>query len=334
MVFDVRPLEQAHRDQMMGWRYAAPYAVYDGPTMAEGAACRGLFDAHGVLCGFFCWGEEARVPAALPLYGAEPGALDFGVGLSPDYAGRGTGLFAVERALDWLRGEKRPEAFRLAVYAWNGRAISVYARAGFLPRGQAGDFLLMARDERPWQEASRPLVSGMRVYPNDPPFDRHLYYTKENCGFDMSILSMTVHAGTHIDAPAHIGLPGGTESVPLDTLSGIVQLIDWETTGPDGVRAPRILLKNCGAGLRESDAEALVAQGVRLIGVDGLSVGSDACELPVHDLLLEKQVVILENAALDLFAPGFYEMRCLPLLMPGSDGAPARLLLREVRIWR
>jgi len=38
--------------------------------------------------------------------------------------------------------------------------------------------------------------------------------------------------------------------------------------------------------------------------------------------------VILEGLDLRAVAPGPYELICLPLLIPGSDGASARAILR------
>lgn len=332
MRFFVKPLTDEHIQTVMGWRYAAPYAIYnEGNSELSRAERRGLFDGADSLCGFFCWGEDARVPAALPLYQTEPDALDIGIGLAPEYAGRGLGLFALESALAWLAERMRPPAFRLAVHGWNVRAQRVYARAGFEPRATFGGFLLMERDDRPWLEASRPLVNGMEVYPDDPPFERRLYYKKEDCGWDMSVFGMTVHAGTHIDAPAHIGMPGGVETIPLETLSGVAQLVDYQKAGIREIRSPKVLIKGCAQGLSEKEARELLSLGVRMIGINGLTVGSEAFVMDVHRLLLEAGVVILENAALEGFAEGFYQMRCLPLLMPGSDGAPVRLLLRPER---
>jgi arylformamidase len=106
------------------------------------------------------------------------------------------------------------------------------------------------------------------------------------------------------------------------------------------------------------DAAAfLVAAGVRLVGIDYLSVdaytpagaeaeaeaapgagaatsaASGATAAPVHMILLGAGVVILEGLYMPraLVQPGSsYELLCLPLLLHGCDGAPTRALLRRL----
>lgn len=330
MRFSIRSLTQADQRAIAGWRYAAPYDVYNGSDDVCPTDCyRALTDAEGVFSGTFCWGEEARVNSAQAVYDASPGPMDFGIGLRPELAGHGAGIFASEAALTWLREAFHPTAFRLAVYAWNRRAQKVYARLGFVPLMTCGAFLLMQRDERPWRDATRPLQNGMPVYHADPGFDRHLLYHKENCGYDMSVFAMSAHSGTHVDAPAHIGLPGDVDSLPLECLNGSVQLLDWPTPDLAAIRSPRLLLKTGGRGLTPEETQALLDAGVTMLGLDAMSAGEGDTEFTVHQMLLSAGVIILENAALEDFAPGWYAMRCLPLRMPGSDGAPVRLLLRE-----
>ncbi len=330
MRFFARELTPGDAQDISGWRYAAPYDVYGETTEALlNGQYRALCDADGALCGFFCWGEAARVGVAADVYAARPDALDFGLGLRPEMTGKGIGGFAAESALAWLRDAFHPAMFRLAVYEWNARARKVYRRLGFAPETKRGDFLVMLRDERRWRDATRPLENGMRVCATDPAFERHLLYCAENMGWNVSVLAMSAHCGTHLDAPAHVGLPACAETIPVDRLSGMAQLLDWAEPDFAALRAPRVLLKNFGKGFTLAEAEWLIGAGIAVIGVDALSVGSGETEWAVHKLLLESGVTILENAALEGFAPGWYEMRCLPLSLPGSDGVPVRLFLRE-----
>lgn len=330
MAYVSRPLDAGDVADISSWRYHAPYDLYNetGEGMLDGAY-RAVCDVEGTLIGFFCWGKDGHVKPAATLYEKEPEPLDFGMGLRPGLTGKGIGLSVGEYALSWLRQTFHPKAFRLAVRDWNLRARRVYTRLGFQIADRYEDFLIMTRDERPFWEASRALENGMEVYPADPVFDRKLFYRKEDCGWDMSILAMTAHCGTHVDAPAHIGLAGDAESLDLDLLNGMAQLLDWAHPHPDDVRSKRVLLKTYGRGISLSDAQMLMEAGSSLIGVDALSINEGETEMAVHKLLLENGVLILENAALEAFSPGWYEMRCLPLRMPGSDGAPVRLQLRE-----
>ena len=70
-------------------------------------------------------------------------------------------------------------------------------------------------------------------------------------------------------------------------------------------------------------ARALVANGVRLVGIDYLSIGDEEA----HHVLLEAGIVAVEGLDLRGVEPGPYGLVCAPLKLVGSDGAPARVLL-------
>jgi arylformamidase len=167
-------------------------------------------------------------------------------------------------------------------------------------------------------------------------------------------MSSCVHIGTHVDAPRHFLNDGHTvEQLPLDVLTGpcyVVQL-------PDGIEAitaevlerteltsemKRVLFGTRNSHLwargesefqtdfvaiTEDGAEWLVERGVRLVGVDYLSVAPYGDSIPTHTILLGAGVVIVEGLNLSNVMRGFYDLYCLPLKIAGSDGAPARAIL-------
>jgi arylformamidase len=192
--------------------------------------------------------------------------------------------------------------------------------------------------------------SGMIIYEGDPDvrFTAHASMA-DGDRYNLTRLDLGVHTGTHVDAPVHF-IPdgGGVETLPLDAFFGPAWVVD--ATGhhrdldegmldiPDG--AERVLLQTNNSrlwdldtfspdyiGLMPAAAEMLVARGVRLVGIDYLSIAPAADPVPTHLVLLHAGVVILEGLDLRGVAPGSYELRCLPLLIPGSDGAPARAVL-------
>jgi arylformamidase len=82
------------------------------------------------------------------------------------------------------------------------------------------------------------------------------------------------------------------------------------------------------ACLTPETAQMLVDRGIRLIGVDFLSVEQKgATGHPVHHILLEHGVVIVEGLNLGEVEPGAYTLVCLPLKIVDGDGGPARALL-------
>lgn len=159
---------------------------------------------------------------------------------------------------------------------------------------------------------------------------------------------MGSHTGTHIDAPIHF-LPGGTgaEEVPLKNLIGPARVIEIKDAG--AVRAEelqghslgrreRLLFKTSNSercwktsefvknfiAIAEDAASFLAGLNTLAVGIDYLSAGSPQ----THRALLGAGVVIIEGVNLTGVSQGRYDMLCLPLLILGGDGAPARVLLR------
>jgi arylformamidase len=194
---------------------------------------------------------------------------------------------------------------------------------------------------------------GMLVYPGDPGVSvRRVNKIGINSSANISELCMGSHTGTHIDPPFHFNPEGKkADALPLDALIGeaaVVQApgerIDRVFIEGSGVQgAARVLFKTknsvlgLGPPFREDfshltpDAAAcLVEMGVKLVGIDYLSVEKfHSADHAVHHLLLDNGVVILEGLDLSGVEPGRYELICLPLKITGGDGAPARAVLLE-----
>ena len=202
-------------------------------------------------------------------------------------------------------------------------------------------------------DVSVPVRPGMIVYEGDPPVRRELAQSIKAGGIcNVSRLDCGVHTGTHIDAPCHfIEGAAGVEATPLDALMGECVVVD--ATAVEGgidakafeqlsvpAEAERVLFRTRNsalwsrdafspefAGLTADAARALVAHGVRLAGIDYLSIAPYGDPAPTHIALLQAGVVILEGLDLRAVTPGRYHLVCLPMLLEGSDGAPARALL-------
>ncbi|HMH51268.1 MAG TPA: cyclase family protein [Candidatus Acidoferrum sp.] len=167
-------------------------------------------------------------------------------------------------------------------------------------------------------------------------------------------LTVSVHAGTHVDAPFHF-LPDGAgiDTLPLERFIGpaLVHQVDdadrhiteahVNAIPLDG--ATRVLFKTRNSELlkrRDYDpsfvafsveaARALVARGVQLVGLDYLSVAHADEQVPVHRAFLDHGVILLEGVDLSEVTPGRYELICFPLRLRGLDGAPCRAVLREL----
>ncbi len=168
-----------------------------------------------------------------------------------------------------------------------------------------------------------------------------------------SALNMSVHSGTHIDAPFHFVADGNTiDQLPLERFIGpaLVYAVEAERYITKeyvaGIRldgATRVLFKTKNSALlrkQEYDpdfvafsveaAQSLVELGVELVGLDYLSVAHADEQVPVHRAFLDHGVVLLEGIDLSEVAPGRYELMCLPIPLGDSDGAPCRAVLRDL----
>ncbi len=202
----------------------------------------------------------------------------------------------------------------------------------------------------PWIDVSVPIEAGMVVYEGDPPVEvTAALAIARGDPANVSRLVLGSHTGTHVDAPAHF-LPGGAgvDELPPEWLVGPARVVECPP-GPVGAETvadaragERLLLKTRNSArwalgrfardyqaLTPEAARALVAAGVRLVGIDYLSVEAfGAPGHPVHRCLLAAGVVIVEGLDLSAVRAGAYELCCLPLRLRAGDGAPARVLLR------
>ncbi|UCG14840.1 MAG: cyclase family protein [Deltaproteobacteria bacterium] len=173
---------------------------------------------------------------------------------------------------------------------------------------------------------------------------------------NVSRLDCDVHIGTHVDAPRHFLTNGATvEQLPLDVLIGqafvgCVPEDDLVTRGKlAGLDIPnnanRLLLRTRNShfwergvsrfrkdyvALTAEAAHWVVERGIRLIGVDYLSVQCWQDPPRTHEVLLEAGVVILEGLNLAGVEEGTYDLICLPLKIAGAEGSPARAVLRRL----
>jgi len=203
-------------------------------------------------------------------------------------------------------------------------------------------------------DVSVPLDGKLPTYPNNTPFSvEPIKRIARGDSSNVSTLHMSAHTGTHVDAPRHFFNEGaGTEALPLEMLIGRTRVI--EITSRTGITADdlrgidlsedlRVLIKTHNSrlwtspdfhtdyvGVTESGAKHLVERGVKVVGVDYLSVEQFKTPgAPAHHVLLGAGTIVIEGLNLLDVDPGFYEMYCFPLRIVGADGAPARVVLRR-----
>lgn len=198
------------------------------------------------------------------------------------------------------------------------------------------------------------ITPSLPVWPGDPPValtqPAHL---ARGDAYTLTRLDISAHTGTHLDAPAHFLAGGvGVETLDLNVLIGPALVVDARGRGhltanalealaiPPGVQ--RLLLRTDNSALWQrnltsfaedfvaiapSGAAWLVEHGVKLVGIDYLSVAPFDDSVPTHQILLGAGVIAVEGLDLRAIEPGAYQLICLPIKIHGADGAPCRAVL-------
>lgn len=199
-------------------------------------------------------------------------------------------------------------------------------------------------------DISIPVREGMAVWPGDTRYGFDLGW-KMAAGESVNVgtVTMSVHTGTHIDAPFHFD-PDGAGAGELDLAPYFGPAFVVDVTGHDPIKrealegvpwAPnlRLLLKTGGWPNHAQFPDAvpslaldvpawLGAKGVLLVGVDVPSVDAlDSKTLPIHHALNAAGIRILEGLDLSEVPPGPYFLSALPLRLMETDGSPVRAVL-------
>jgi len=206
-------------------------------------------------------------------------------------------------------------------------------------------------------DVSVPITIRMPVWPSDPRVNlapaAHLSGDKSHT-VRLTGIEMGSHTGTHIDAPWHM-VEGGRRlnEIPIETLVGPASVFEisqapsisraaLEKLNLDGVQ--RVLFKTENSQhwneskfyeqfvyLDPEAAQFLVEQGIKLVGIDYLSIDKFKSEKhPTHFALLRNNVVIIEGLNLSQIQAGKYQMTALPLNLQEVDGAPTRVILTDL----
>jgi arylformamidase len=205
-------------------------------------------------------------------------------------------------------------------------------------------------------DVTLPISESMPVWPGDPPVrllkKSHLSRDKSHT-VTLTAIEMGSHTGTHIDAPYHMIHDGKRlDEFPLDVLTGkatVVELPGVRSIGLADLQPlqwggiERVLFKTDNSNhwqdgqffeefvyLEPEGAEFLVQRGLRLVGIDYLSIDKFKSEKhPTHFVLLSKNIIILEGLNLSSVRAGEYTMVALPLNLHDADGAPTRVILTD-----
>ena len=204
-------------------------------------------------------------------------------------------------------------------------------------------------------DVSLTIYPGMLAWPGQPQVAMDTVKSiAQGDSSNVSLLHIGTHTSTHVDAPYHF-LPGaiGIDSISPEVLIGPARLFQLPEIhhidrnlleGLDLKGVERLLLGTTNSALlkqrqfvedyifiSEDAASYLVDMGIKLVGVDYLSIDQYQNKArPTHHILLGAGVTIVEGLDLTGVPPGDYELLCLPLKIKDGNGAPARVFLREI----
>ena len=177
------------------------------------------------------------------------------------------------------------------------------------------------------------------VYDGDPETRAERIKSIENGdGYNLTEISMSVHSGTHIDAPLHFYDEGSSiDNIRLNTFFGKCTVISVSgiLTGEDLERLlpyckRRVLFHGEGKTFISHSAAIVLAESrVVLVGTDAQSIAPSFDEERTHRELARAGIVILENLNLSAIDDGEYDLCAFPIKLGGLEAAPCRAIILE-----
>ncbi len=207
-------------------------------------------------------------------------------------------------------------------------------------------------------DISLPITQNMLVWPGDPNIViRQMSSIEKGNDANVSQIRMSVHTGTHIDAPRHFLNRGKSiGQIPIHKLVGkafLMVIPDEITLINENVikeylkeeilgKTKKLLIRTHNStiglleksdfredyvGLDSTAADYLAQKNLDLIGIDYLSIAAFKDIVNTHKILLQNDIILLEGINLSGIKEGFYTLQCLPLNLDNCEGAPARAIL-------
>ena len=158
--------------------------------------------------------------------------------------------------------------------------------------------------------------------------------TITNDAYNLTNIHLCTHNGTHVDAPSHFIKNGRSiDKMSLNLFYGNCIVVEFDKIISDKLfikyiskKAERILFKgNC--ELEVDTANLITNTDIKLIGVEGQTIGDKKISREIHNILLSKNIVILEGLDLTHVKADKYLLSAFPLKLGSLEGAPVRAVL-------
>ena len=196
------------------------------------------------------------------------------------------------------------------------------------------------------------------TFPGSPQPNFINWETLEKDGYNLELLFLSSHTGTHIDAPYHFLKDGQkihqivtrrlvTEAILIKIRKGANQSITkddiqkferkhgkiddgstviFHTGWQKNLKKESYFLRN--PGLAVSAAKYLASKKVNLVGIDSPSIdlGKDS-KFSVHHILAKSEILIVENLSnLEKINSEMFHLIVAPLKLKNATGSPVRAM--------
>jgi len=202
------------------------------------------------------------------------------------------------------------------------------------------------------------ISSNLPSFPGSPQPQSIPWSNLKTDGYNLELLLLSSHSGTHMDAPYHFIETGSKiNQIPVNRFvcNAILikikkssnQLITFKdirlfekkhgmipksstvifhTGWQKNMKKDSFFKKN--PGLSASAANYLVSKKINLVGIDSpsIDIGKDSKFL-IHRLLLKNNILIVENLCnLDKIKKIYFKLLVLPLKLKDATGSPVRAI--------
>lgn len=215
-------------------------------------------------------------------------------------------------------------------------------------------WLLHQKLKKKYYDLTAVISEGTVVFPGDPQYKaENICSIDKGSQYNLCHMHFGNHTGTHIDFPSHVLKGGKTSSdFPIDSLVGsglIIEVPDDEKSITKTFVAKQHILSNDFVFFKTANsklpkqgrftdkyvyiepdaAEELLSRGVKIVGIDYISVDQyEAEDLPVHKFLLSNNVLIVEGLELNNAPIGRCKVYIMPVNIHEMDGLPARVVIK------
>ena len=196
------------------------------------------------------------------------------------------------------------------------------------------------------------------TFPGSPKTQFIPWSTLKDDGYNLELLFLSSHTGTHLDAPYHFVINGiKIHQISLDRLLGNAILIKikkgknqaitkndliaferkngniqkhssiiFHTEWQDHLNSDFYFINN--PGLSQSAANYLVSKEINLVGIDSPSIDLGKNKtFSVHKVLAKNNILIVENLTnLNKIHSEHFHFIILPLKLKDATGSPVRAL--------